>query len=1285
MKHILQWLAKWCWRLLATGLSLLVVLLLLFRLTFSCLPWFQKYITGVLSDQMNTDLKFEQVQADWQQGLPMLSLRGMTLQGKDANTPGFSVNRLDLELNLRESLLRRTVIFSSLVIDGVSINLVEGDGARWHLLGIEDIAGSSTGGYNRKKKLSLLEWINYQSLLDIRDINLNLKKTEGESRLVSKYFMLADFQGQKTIAGRLESEQGFLELRGKGYGTTPDNSQWSARISAKKLDLQNLCILWSGCYSRLGSTVVEADTRIEYRDGLWQLSGELGLPYFAYRDNGGRWQTLSGRTDIFMEARLGHSWQMWLDEFNVHNGSRGSEALYWKNNWYLSGDMSSQYSFTIASSSLDLNKLTRWGVNSDFIPENCSELLSTLNPKGQVDDLAVKIYPGHKPFDFDLSASLKQVSVDAWGGGPVVQNISGQVRMGLLDGYLELDTEQLVLGFPELFRENWVFDTAKARLYWDTVDGVYILKSDDIAVTAPDGNLKGKLRLDIPFDDRPMDMALTVGMAEGNASATSKFLPVYLPMDEDVVEWLDHGIIGATINEGGFIYNGAIVGGQRFEDSRWGLFFDVADGQIDYGLGEWPEVHDLSARIFVNDDRVEVLGQSAKSAGANLENFVARVPMDEPVLHLHSRVVADGETVHHFLTETPVDDYLKGQARRWKLGGDVSGKIKLELPFSDMEAFKFELDTRMNKALFAMPEADIEIDHLHGRLTFSTGKGLNSHYLFGSFLGRPSEFQIQTVMNGSALMYTDIGWNSRATVPRLQQWLNLDWLSFLEGETAYEARLRIAPGAMDLSVSSELTGLEIELPAPLAKQPHEQLPLELKLISNVSTGDNFELSAVLGEIGHVSLLLSPDFSMESASMAFGKNSPLLERQDDKVRISGFMPELNLEPWLDRFGGQPGRSDEVQVARQLQIEDLVIGHVRYADYDFKDLEISLSSWLGETILTVDSEKLAGSLWIPTAEKKPYRLVLDRLYLPESEESADNTDAKVDVLAEVNPLLLPDIEMEIKSLRVGEKDLGSISFDLGNTENGVKIDNLRSQLAGLKLTGFADWVYIAGEHHSWFQGRLEGGSIGELNKALGFPELVEAQKSQMDISLNWQGSPLAEDFSTIKGMLDIKLEKGRIIDNGAGSGALKLFGVLNVDTLRRRMFLDFSDLYSSGISFDKMTGVVHFDNGIITFDQPMVIDGPTSKIELNGLVDANKETLDLNMSVTLPVTSNLPILSVLLGTAPPLAGVFFIADKLVGDQVNKLASIHYKITGTFDEPEMKLDEEFARRARNAVRGN
>lgn len=1264
-----------------SGFSLLVIAVAFLRLVFSCLPWLQEHITAEVSERLNTDLSFQSVEAHWQGGIPKLSIRGLKLQGKEALDPGFTIDRFDMELNLRNSLLRRTLAFDDLRINGVEINLVEDDGARWHLQGIQDIAGSSAGGH-KKKSSSPLDWINYQQRVDIRDISLNLKREKGESSLVWKYLILSDVEGLKNLTVKLESDEGYVELNGRGYGTQPSNSQWSGALKAENLNLAEFCILWSGCYSRIGTSLVQIDTRIEYQDGYWQVEGEAGVPYLAYEDTYGKWKTFTGHTRLFMEAQVGQQWQLWLNDFGIHNGSLGDDALFWRNNWYLKGGVGREYSVTMAAEKLELDKVKQWILDTDFMPETVVELITELNPKGQLDNVAVQFFPEREIFDFDLSASLNNVSVDNWDGAPLAANVNGTLRTGLLNGYFDLDSEEFTLGFPELFRENWTFHDAKARIYWDVVDDDYILKSDNIAMSASAGNLKGKLRLDIPLvdSDAPMDMALTVGITEGDASHTPEFLPVHLPMDEGLVEWLDTAIHRADISSGGFLWNGAIVDSKRSEDSRWGLFFDIDNGELDYGIGDWPLLNNLSARVFVNDDRVEVIGEEAESAGATLRNFSAYVPLDDDdlVVSVHGRAFANGDAVRYFLTETPVDEYLEGEARSWKLDGGVSASLKLELPIENMDDFKFTLDASVTDFIFSIPEIDVSVEHIRGQLSFSTEDGLNARALYGSFLGRPAEYSIHTVMNGSELIYTDINWHSRISVPRLQHWLGLDWLSLLEGDTEYKGQLRLASKVLDLNVSSDLKGMEIELPAPLAKLPESTLPFNFRLLSNQQGSNHYDLTASLGDLGRTAMRFTPEFDLSGVVIALGMEGDIQPVANDQIIVTGHLPELDIEVWQNRFAGQPGRNDEVELARQLTVDNVRIDRVQYSDYEWHDVDVSLTGSDDAMTLAVNSEKLAGSLIIPVARDERYRLDVERLHLPDEQDETGSHDSN-DVLAEVNPALLPDIDATIKSLVIGDQHMGAVSLSLEQTGEGLKIDNLKTSLAGMTLTGFADWVYTNNEHHSWFQGKLEGGSLGDLNKALGFPELVVSEKSRLDINLNWNGSPLNKNFSSMKGGVDIRLNKGRIIDAGNGSGALRLFGVLNVDTLRRRMFLDFSDLYSSGISFDELNGVVRFNQGVLTFDKPVVIKGPSSTIRLNGVADANKEELDLTMSVTLPVTSNLPILSVLLGTAPPLAGVIFIADKLVGDQVNELASIHYAIKGTFDDPVVTLDENYSRRAR------
>ncbi|MGB0359974.1 MAG: AsmA-like C-terminal region-containing protein, partial [Endozoicomonas sp.] len=202
-----------------------------------------------------------------------------------------------------------------------------------------------------------------------------------------------------------------------------------------------------------------------------------------------------------------------------------------------------------------------------------------------------------------------------------------------------------------------------------------------------------------------------------------------------------------------------------------------------------------------------------------------------------------------------------------------------------------------------------------------------------------------------------------------------------------------------------------------------------------------------------------------------------------------------------------------------------------------------------------------------------------------------------------------------------------------------------------------------------------------KTLGYSGLLEAKESRITNNLNWKGSPAGISITLLKGDIDLSFKNGRLKKLEGSSKALKLFGIFNIEALTRRFKLDFSDLYASGISFDKLKANLNFNHGLITFNSPMELEGPSSNFKLDGTVDMNQEMLDLSLIVTLPVSSNLPIISVLMGTAPQVAGIIYLANKLVGKHVDQLASIRYSIKGSFDSPDMILDSLFTNKPRKS----
>lgn len=136
---------------------------------------------------------------------------------------------------------------------------------------------------------------------------------------------------------------------------------------------------------------------------------------------------------------------------------------------------------------------------------------------------------------------------------------------------------------------------------------------------------------------------------------------------------------------------------------------------------------------------------------------------------------------------------------------------------------------------------------------------------------------------------------------------------------------------------------------------------------------------------------------------------------------------------------------------------------------------------------------------------------------------------------------------------------------------------------------------------------------------------------------------------------------------------MFGLLNFNSIGRRLRLDFSDLLGKGLSYDRVKGQLVASNGVFVTREPITMTGPSSNLELNGTLDLVADRVDAKLLVTLPVTNNLPIAALIVG-APAIGGALFLIDKLIGDRVSRFASVQYKVEGPWKDPKITFDKPF-----------
>ncbi|GLS25012.1 YhdP family protein [Marinibactrum halimedae] len=299
---------------------------------------------------------------------------------------------------------------------------------------------------------------------------------------------------------------------------------------------------------------------------------------------------------------------------------------------------------------------------------------------------------------------------------------------------------------------------------------------------------------------------------------------------------------------------------------------------------------------------------------------------------------------------------------------------------------------------------------------------------------------------------------------------------------------------------------------------------------------------------------------------------------------------------------------------------------------------------------------------------------------------------DPLSDVDVTVLPAMDVLVASFKVGEEDYGQWAFEMRPMQQGVRIQSLNALIRGMvigeqpskknasnanaKTAGAViEWLKTDSGYQTHFTGRLTANNLKEVLIAWDKPPMLETQKATFNANLVWAGSPAAIDTNKLIGDLSVDIRRGRFINstNAASDGVLRLIGLFNFDSWARRLRLDFSDLYQEGMAFDKIDGDLEFAEGDLLIIRPVTAKTPSSKLKIAGSIDLINEQMDTTLVATLPVGGNLTLLTAMAAGLPAAAGVYLVS-KIFQKQVDKVASVSYRMKGGWNDPDMKFERLF-----------
>lgn len=371
-------------------------------------------------------------------------------------------------------------------------------------------------------------------------------------------------------------------------------------------------------------------------------------------------------------------------------------------------------------------------------------------------------------------------------------------------------------------------------------------------------------------------------------------------------------------------------------------------------------------------------------------------------------------------------------------------------------------------------------------------------------------------------------------------------------------------------------------------------------------------------------------------------------------------------------------------------ELILGQYELGSTTLENLNVVAVPVLSGWQLDVENAIVEGRLVVPESRFVPLQVDLSRLSLTKAmlgQEQASG-DAPMEPgkpVAVIDPRKLPLANISIAALMVDEDNFGNWSLRLRPDDKGVVIDNIRGSIRGVTVTGAQRsdgvqdgarliWQNTPVGVQSRFIGDLTAGDMSAVLRAWGKPDTLESQSAHYRADLFWPGSP--QDFALVNlgGEMSIDIATGRFKrDASAGEGVLRLMSVLNFDSLARRLRFDFSDLYKSGLAYDSIKGKMRFSQGLLVFEEPLVVQTPSSGMQMAGTINLRNETLNTRLVATLPVAGNVTFYAVLAAGLPAAAGIY-VVSKLFKKQVDRATSVSYTITGSWDEPNMRFNRLF-----------
>lgn len=519
------------------------------------------------------------------------------------------------------------------------------------------------------------------------------------------------------------------------------------------------------------------------------------------------------------------------------------------------------------------------------------------------------------------------------------------------------------------------------------------------------------------------------------------------------------------------------------------------------------------------------------------------------------------------------------------------------------------------------------------------------------------------------------------------------------GSTPYALVLSLRHAVPEVQFTTSLQGLALNLPAPLGKPAQAALPLRLETVVSREAPPGKapvqdELTFELGQLARARYVRDVSGAETrvlrgtlGVGLPAGEQVPL---PAEGVAANIALNSIDIDAWSTLLSppattaGRPGglattsiylptslavRAQEL-TATGRKLHQVVLGGTREG-----------LTWRAN----LDAQELSGYL----EYRQPGAGSAGRLYARLARLSLAPSSAKdVETLLDEQPASIPALDIVVDDMELRGKRLGRVEIEAVNRGSGVLRDggsrewrlnrfNIITPEATFTATG--NWALInesAGasarpsaratpeRRRTVMNFKFDITDAGELLGRYGMKGVIRRGKGRMEGQIAWAGSPLSLDYPTLGGAFNVNVENGQFLK--ADPGIAKLLGVLSLQSLPRRLTLDFRDVFSEGFAFDFVRGDIRIEQGIASTNN-LQMKGVNAAVLMDGRADIARETQDIKVVVVPEI--NAGTASLIAGWINPAVGLgSFLAQLVLRRPLIDSTTEEFQITGSWADPKI-----------------